>query len=296
MNVDDFNMYFSGSYVKTKDNMLAYVEHCTEEGGVVYTKYLSKDDASQQRKDLDTIEDYLVLESFDPKPFHSRGAVFSPSFKSVRGYKDGVNVNRLDLNCVRGEASRSDNSYIVDMFFEPVVPDKFGIEGIVKGHINYACLEDDILVVKAKPDTGEDDKEPLVKISVTFDGETTFHISDEVGTYQVDKADAASKFRRIPRGLTTVKASLLSRLSKSMSSHIPAWGEGLVPKKLIDANTAWQHREDERNKAVPRVDVYRQGIKVCNLLEDMDPQLVGLKRLSAKIEGLKNDYKTASRA
>lgn len=296
MGIDDFNMYFSGSYVKTQEGNLAYVEHCDGDGDVRYNEYSSRETCTHKHCRIGDVEGRLKLEAFDPKPFCSRGSVFSPSFRSVRGYKDGVNTSRLDMNCVLGSHSGSDSSFIIDMFFEPVVSNEEGISKIAKGESEYACLADDILIVKSRPLQSLEDFEPLLKISVTHDGETSFYVNDGAETHTISTTAGSRNFVAIPSYLTRKQQELLGKLSVTMKAHVPSWREGSMPKKIRDNHREWIVREEERKSEVPKIDVYRQGTKVCNLLEPIDPQLVGLKKLTNKIGELKNEYSKACRA
>ena len=147
MNQDDFNMYFRGSFVTTKRGKLAYI--LEGDGGIVnYEVYTDNETSTRHEVEVDEVEAALNLKGFEIKPFKHESGVYSPSYTTVRGYKDGVTHSRIDFKSVNGLASRDYNELIKAMFFEEIKAVKEGVQDIFSGKKGYASLPGGFWIAK----------------------------------------------------------------------------------------------------------------------------------------------------
>lgn len=281
MTNDDFNMYFSNSYVLNKRGKLCYIGGSSGRE-VAYSEYLDKEHTAPRTVSLRDVEKELVLKPFKLKPFSYHGVVYSPSFKAIRGYKDGVNVSRLDLTEVGStQNNRTSVDTVPAMFFEPVFSFKEGVSRIVTGESSYSSVEDDFLLIK-KVDKENKDPEPFQNVNGYQNDDGVICIED---TATQKEYVLASNIRlvNIKKEAPSKLISLVCRLAVHTG-----WPSGKIPATMQNDYLGWVQRNSK--KEVPRIELYRAGCLIGDILEEPDDMFANLPRLSKVIKELKDEY------
>lgn len=280
MSFDDFSMYFRDTFVESARGTLCYIEGVSPDS-VLLREYTSPDTSEHKSIPLSEAETYLHLRAFPLKPFCYNGSVYSPSFRSVRGYKDGVNANRIDFNNVsrNNQVESLTNQAIIAMFFTKNVGISQGIQAIVSGEYTHSSLEDDFLLVKKAEDKSKD-PEPLQNVRGYMDDQGRLTIEDGINSYICRES---TRIVNINPDLPGKVIALFDRIRKHTG-----WPEGKVPMILQNDYLRWLARNSTEKP--PRVELYRHGFLICDILEEPHEVMKGLPRLSAFLEDLKNEY------
>lgn len=283
MTRDDFNMYFSGSFVKNRQGKLCFIAQASG-SRVMYHEYQDKQSSRERTCPLSDVENVLDLRAFNLKPFSKGGWVYSPSFRACRGYKDGISDNRVEYTEV-GRTPNNHNSSVdraVAMFYEPVYSNAEGIRRIISGEDTYAAIEDDFVLLK-QVNEDKPDPEPLQSISGSMDDNDTLILED---TDTGDEYVMSGNLRMV--AMNPELPEKIRQLFNRLQVHT-GWEAGRVPQVMQNKYLQWVSRQNKQD--VPKIELYRTGMKVCSLLdEDLPPFMKGLKRLGQLKEDLKNEY------
>ena len=291
MNQDDFNMYFRGSFVTTKRGKLAYI--LEGDGGIVnYEVYTDNETSTRHEVEADEVEAALNLKGFEIKPFKHQSGVYSPSYTTVRGYKDGVTHSRIDFKSVNGLASRDYNELIKAMFFEEIKSVKEGVQDIVSGKKDYASLPGGFLITK-KEAGGAEGKDPFSSISVEEASTGGYSVNTPGSRVAVT---SNTVYGPIPDKVKGLSRSNILKIASFMSELIEGWEPDTAPIPLINLHLQWLESEKNKAHAKPEIEVYRAGMKICNLLAPVEDVFKGLPRLNETIEGMRDEYNKACRA
>lgn len=280
MTRDDFSMYFANSYLTTKAGNLCYITGL-DGSTVVYAEYLDKDHTERKTTTLRSIHNHINLKPFKLKPFANNGRVYSPSFRAVRGYKDGVNDSRVDFNEVGSAKETSHGDTIPSMFFEQVLSKEEGIHKIVSGQDTYASIEDDFLLLK-KVDKDNQDPEPFSSIQ-GYQNDNGHLVLEDTARREEYTLRPQMRMVRISPDLPEKVRQLVERLSRH--TH---WQQGFIPQQMQNTYLSWLERHSKPE--VPKIELYRCGMLICDILEEPTDVLKGLPRLTTFIEELRSEY------
>lgn len=291
MDIDDFNMYMSGSFLKEERGNLAFIHECDGEGEVCYTLYHTptlKEDCSVP---LEEIESTFDMEGFELKPFEVDGKAYSPSYSALRGVKDGVNPRRISLLPLGHSTKRCcENSDIIKMYFSPISTPGEGIREVVEGDSHYSALEDGFFVAKHKAE--EEEKEPCTSLRITLTEDGEHRVRSSGGSETV--ITPSTVWVDLPLS-AELEALTGYRKLKALGTYLmEIRGENtiMIPRVFFDEYMRWAktHLSD-----TPRVALYRHGMELCVLGEEIPDLFKGLPKLKKYIEELEYEYKTLLR-
>jgi hypothetical protein len=293
MHVDDFNMYFSGSYLETNDGgNLFHVGDCNTDGLVSGYLFRAPEDYKSISYDLDEIEGIFKLSGFPLKPFKAHTTVFSPSYKTLRGYKDGVSLNRVDFNPVLKPGDEAD---IPCMFFEKVFSLEEGLGRIAAGGSSYAGVEDEFLLIKVEDKFK--DTPPFEVVSVFCTRKDHYVYKDTSGlSFDIKPNSDISSFEDMPCHLYIKYKHDIECFSRFLEERVSSEYEGSIPTPLLNSIIEWEDKLTAQGHEVPAIEVYRQGCKITTLGSTIDPLFKGLPKLTALIERLNDGYSALRRS
>lgn len=288
MNRDDFNMYLSGSFLTTLDGKLTQIEECDGNDTVYYVVYDSPSDYESFTTPLDCIDEVFDFEGFDLKPFEVDGKAYSPSYSSMRGVKDGVNHRRINLSPMghthRKECTSGD---IITMFFDPIGSVEDAMSNLIDGHKKFSALKDGFYLVREVLDEDED-KEPFCELRVTLTEEGNLRVA--TGSFSKVITNS-TRFSKIPEDFPlegSIGFTNLARLSKFLADRgVTILGK--VPTSVLNHYMSWA---DNNKNYIPKLELFRHGMSLCTLGEEIPSFFSGLPTLTEYIQELTNEYKS----
>lgn len=290
MSISDANMYFSGSYLEGKDGNLYYLRTIDDDGDAYLYKYTSPSNYTNVNTHYSELEGMVNLKAFPLKPYCYEGSIISPTFRSVRCYKDGVNSDRVEFKVVKGIDYFDRHDSLRHMFFEKVYTAKEGIERIVKGE-DYASIEDDFLLVPVYEEIVYPD-EPFYS-GIIGKKEETGDVKITSGTSSFTIGEN-SRTAEISADLPDYVKDKLLRIYIHCERHFGREPkENTVYSKMQNAWLRWFAKCNElssEERELEGVDLYRNGLHICNILEKPTGAFEGLPRLTKFVKELRDEY------
>lgn len=325
MDIEDFNMYYSGSYVTTTNNDLALVDSCNDEGVVQWRLIRPGLGDYCDECLIEDVKDCLNLRGFEIKPFVYNDLLYLPSYSTVRGYKDGLNDRRVDFKLAGKEDHWSDyvpfSRLVPAMFNQVVTPLEEALDSLILGDVKAAVIKDSIgLKARYKEEAGREKIGDLIKsVGVTGKSPTTFIIdtasyiklkftmfNDEV--YEVTLSGDPETLGTVP---------YLGLYDQSLLDSVKSWCRALgIMDNWVNDNSGLfvlppalkfirdcipkleEHNseiQEESKEVLDTIEVYRSGQKICDIDEPIDEFFSGLPKLTQKIKEIKDAYKKVSR-
>jgi hypothetical protein len=324
MDIDDFNMYYSGSYVTTTNNNLALVDSCNDEGVVQWCLIRPGLGDYYDECLIEDVKDCLNLRGFEIKPFVYNDLLYLPSYSTVRGYKDGLNDRRVDFKLAGKEDHWSDyvpfSRLVPAMFNQVVTPLEEALDSLILGDVKAAVIKDSIgLKARYKEETGREKTGNLIKVAYITGKSPTTSITtvnnyiklkfamfnDEV--YEVTLSGDPATLCIVPHlgmedrsTLDVIKGwcrelGIMNRWVNHRDSLAlpPAlkFIADCIPK-LEEYNSEIQ---EESKEVLDTIEIYRSGQKICDIDDPIDEFFSGLPKLTQKIKEIKDAYKKVSR-
>ena len=305
MNYHDFNMYYGKTFVKLNTGYLGHVrcdDDCIKLD--IYTQASSKptkqlvfpfDDENIDSVVAQVLE-HINQDRVELKPFVLNGTLYSPSIKSLRYYKSGLDANNVDLRVINTQASPTPNihEWAVAMFFSPFVSVEEGVDLVCSHQQSYALLEDGFVLTKYTPREDQD-----ISYAAFIPTEDDMRVEFE-HVLKTGKITTTATCLITGKTITTDTEHTSYFDTEGWDSVFERDGRGylIVPSKLMlffyeCALARYEASLDDKTK-LPVLELYRGGMLICNDLlnptETTTKVLQGLPRLSAFIDKVSTLY------